>query len=484
MAQSGDAACPDLAIDGVRANGQRSTLGAGLTPARCPRWLCRCPPVEAVKGQLTKRMPRDSIIDAWRRARLTSVGGLGCSRPREEAHLGRVPWSRSARRTLKLFAASLMAVGWAGGAVSTTTAASPAARETAISAWDDAAAANGAIGTYYDESTGELVALLPASHGSSVAAADASSLVAKASSAGLAARVEPATIDKATIDGIQSALLALRFSIPLAYNYAFYFDPSKQKVVLQSNAPAESFASVTSKYGDHVQYSGTGVVTLSRMSDGPPHYGGADVVGPDEGTLARTGCTTGFSVIHNGATYMLTAGHCFRAGSTNPLYNYHCTNTGSGCTSIAGGGYYMGYVSWQGGPSVDAELISGSAYSGYIYTSATAYKPVAGAGDPVVNATGYCVSGAYSQTNCGHTDISSTGNICETIGSQRWCVNNLSIFQYGVMPTWGDSGSPVYLDAGSEVAIRASVIALGYGTFYAEPWSQLYSYFGISIVNG
>jgi hypothetical protein len=42
----------------------------------------------------------------------------------------------------------------------------------------------------------------------------------------------------------------------------------------------------------------------------------------------------------------------------------------------------------------------------------------------------------------------------------------------------------LYLDAGSEVAIRGSVIGLGAGGFYAEDWSQISGYFGVSILNG
>jgi hypothetical protein len=389
-----------------------------------------------------------------------------------------IPLSQFPRRTLQLAFAFLLAAGSAGSVVPQAAAASPAAREAAISSWDDAAAARGAVGTYFDDATGELVALLPASSGGSVSAADSASVRADASAVGLLARVELATIDKGTIDAIQTALLALRPSIPLTYGYAFYFDPRRQKVVLETEAPASAFASVSAKYGNYLQYDGGGFVTLSRQADYAPHFGGSDIFGPNQEGPGNNGCTTGFSVLYHGTPYMLTAGHCFTQGSA--LYNFHCLD--NTCTSRSGSGSYMGYVSWQGGPNRDSELFYGSSYGGYIYTSATASKKVAGAGDPAVNGSGYCVSGAYGGTWCSHTDITNTASACES--GTGWCLSNLSFFQGGTLPTSGDSGSPLYLDAGSEVAIRGSVIGLGAGGFYAEDWSQISGYFGVSILNG
>ncbi len=377
------------------------------------------------------------------------------------------PLFQHAQRTLQLAVATLLAVGWAGLLVPQAAAASPAAREAAISKWDDAAAARGAVGTYFDRATGELVALLPKSSGGAVSAADASSLVANASSAGLPARVELATVDKATIDNIQAALASLRPSISPAYAYASYFDSSQQKVVLQSNAPASLFASVTAKFGDRIEYV-SGFTLASRHSDAPPHWGGAVVVGPAYGRPGYiNGCTTGFAVTRGGLNYMLTAGHCFPQGSANSLYN------GPNLS-----GYYMGYVSWQAGSTVDAELIYGSSYQGYIYTGEYAFKPVSGAGNPVVNATGYCASGINSGTNCGHTDISNTAQICEA----QYCLSNVSVFKFGVNIQVGDSGGPLYLDGGTIVYARGELIALTSSVFYAEDWSQLSSYFGISIL--
>ena len=390
--------------------------------------------------------------------------GWQVHRPRGEVQVSGTLLSECAQRTLQLVVASLVAVGWTGLMVPRAAAASPMAQETAISKWDDAAAARGAVGTYVDGATGELVALLPPSSGGGLNAADASSLLATASSAGLRSRVEPATIDRPTIDSIQATLASLRPSIPQTYTYASYFDPSQQKVVLQSNAPASSFATVIAEFGDRLEYV-SGFTLASRHSDSSPHWGGALIVGPALGQPGYlNGCTTGFAVTYNRVGYMLTAGHCFAQGVS--------TYNGPGLS-----GYYMGYVYWRAPATVDAELIGGSTYHGDIYTSETAYKPVVGAGDPVVNATGYCASGVTSGTNCGHTDVSNTGQVCEGV----YCLSNVSVFTGGVIMQEGDFGGPLYLDGGTEVAARGENIAFTGSAFYAEPWSQLSNYFGITI---
>lgn len=169
--------------------------------------------------------------------------------------MGKRTMSMRVQRALRLAVAPLLAVGWAGlvlpsAAAASPAASSPAVREAAIAQWDDAAAARGAVGTYFDAATGELVALLPASSSGAISSSDASSLVVNASSAGMLARVERATIDKPTIASIQGALAALRPSISQDYVYASYFDASQQKVVLESNAPATMFAGISAKYGD------------------------------------------------------------------------------------------------------------------------------------------------------------------------------------------------------------------------------------------
>jgi hypothetical protein len=323
------------------------------------------------------------------------------------------------------------------------------------------------VGTYYDASTDELVALMPASSGGTFSAADASSVVAKASSAGLHARVQSTAIAKSTVDEIQAALAALWPSFPQKYSYGFYFDPSQQKVVLQSDGPASLFATVMAKYSQLIKFS-PGFKVASRHSDAPPHWGGAVIVGPYPGRPGYlSGCTTGFAVTYKGTPYMLTAGHCFDQGAST----YNGPNLS---------GYYMGYVSWRAGSTVDAELIYGSSYSGLIYTSETAYKVVLGAAyDPAVNSYGYCTSGITTGTHCDHTVLSNTAGTCY---APYGCLSHLTLFN-GTVLSQGDSGGPFYLDNGSSVSARAMDTAEAGNVSYAEPWSQLSSYFGISIIN-
>jgi hypothetical protein len=279
--------------------------------------------------------------------------------------------------------------------------------------------------------------------------------------------VEVATIDARTIADIQAELAGLRPSIPSQYDYAFYFDPSQQRVVLYSNGAPSLFASVTAKFGDHLKYI-NGFTLATRHSDNAPHWGGAVIVGPyfnHPGYI--TGCTTGFTVIHAGSRYELTAGHCFPTGSSNALYN------GPGLS-----GYYMGYAWWQADTMVDAELVSGSSYSAYIYISESNWAHVTSAGDPVVNMGGYCASGINSGETCSHTDTSNSATVCE---GGYLCAVNVSVFQGGGQTQEGDSGAPVYLRSG-DVAARGMLIAIAAGSiFWAEDWSQLSNYFGLSI---
>jgi hypothetical protein len=139
----------------------------------------------------------------------------------------------------------------------------------------------------------------------------------------------------------------------------------------------------------------------------------------------------------------------------------------------------MGSVWWQADSFVDAELVAGSTYAGYIYTSESAAARVTSAGDPVVNGTGYCASGINSGQTCSHTDTSNSGTVCE---GGYLCAYNLSVFSGGGQTQEGDSGGPVYLSGGSTVAARGMLIAIASGSiFWAEPWSQLNSFFGLSI---
>jgi hypothetical protein len=292
--------------------------------------------------------------------------------------------------------------------------------------------------------------------------------VSKASSAGLRARVQRTTVAKSTVDGAEADLAALWASFPQKYSYAYYFDASQERVVIQSDGPASLFASVTAKYGSLIKFS-RDFKKATRHSDSPAHWAGAVIVGPayqQPGYI--NGCTTGFAVLYKGTPYMLTAGHCFDQGAS--------TYNGPGLS-----GYYMGYVSWRAGSTVDAEVIYGSSYSGWIYTSETAYKPVLGtAHNPAVGSGGYCTSAINSGTHCDHTVLSNTASTCY---APYGCLSNLTTIN-GTPIQVGDSGGPFYLDNGSSVSARGIIIAVSGNTSYIEPWDQLASYFGISILLG
>lgn len=377
------------------------------------------------------------------------VGSPGFGRP-----------GRPVRRTLALAVASLLAVGWAGVVAPHAAAAvNPSDRAKSIQHFNDLAAVEGAVGTYFDAATGEVVAVLPPGNAGSFDTAAASPLT-YAASVGVPARVAKATIDKATIGEIEGALTSFRASLPTAYKYAFFFDPQRQVVIIQGDAPESAFASILSQFGAHVLYQRGTMSVDSRSADSPPHKGGASII-----DAIGHSCTTGFTVVYQGTNYLTTAGHCFAQGAMT-WNTYVGTNQ-------------MGAVYWRAGSTVDVELVYAEA-TGRIYTSSTATKPVAGAYDPVVGYTQYCMSGYTSGVICNEIDWSNSVHFCP-----YFCADNFAGF-YGTMAQNGDSGAPWYLDGGSWVSIAASHsghFCQQYSTCtnYASRWSVIASYFGVSI---
>ncbi|MDQ1295542.1 MAG: streptogrisin [Actinomycetota bacterium] len=122
----------------------------------------------------------------------------------------------------------------------------------------------------------------------------------------------------------------------------------------------------------------------TRQSDTSPYWGGAQIF------AGNKACTSSFAVRDAQSTYLVTAGHCFNAGTT--------VENGSGKP--------VGKVTFNAltsGKRLDAALIKARA-QGYVYDGAyndgNGYrKPVAGYRRPAVGMY-VCQSGAFSGVTC------------------------------------------------------------------------------------
>ena len=292
---------------------------------------------------------------------------------------------------------------------------------------------HGALGTYLDGATGQFVVVVPAHGPSSFAASDVAALR-------VPVRVESRSIDQATIDRIEGALLALRPSLP-HYAYAFYFDPVAGNIVLQSEAPESAFAMIERAFPGKIAFRPGTFATSSMSNDGPPHYGGAYLNGEKY-------CTSGFTLHFNnsGTNYMVTAGHCDSNGSS--------TN--------------MGTV-WQDSqvfPYWDFELVYGHTYAGRIYDSANYSRPVVNAWNPSIGAS-YCTTGRTSGIRCSWTLRSLNVTICYTSGYPSGkCAHNLAGFNQpdGTPVQPGDSGGPLWYSYSSP--LRAGIRGVISGYFF------------------
>ena len=71
---------------------------------------------------------------------------------------------------------------------------------------------------------------------------------------------------------IETVLTDFRAALPTAYRYAFFFDPSTQKVVIEGDAPESAFASILREFaGDAVYRQGTmSIDSGSRSNEDVP----------------------------------------------------------------------------------------------------------------------------------------------------------------------------------------------------------------------
>jgi hypothetical protein len=265
---------------------------------------------------------------------------------------------------------------------------------------------------------------------------------------------------------IQSRILNFVQANGTKSTFGAYIDRGIGKVVIQTDAPAEVVSSLVGTYRDQVEVRKQAISDdFSRKSDTPAFYGGAGV----STSRFTPWCSSGYVVQNSAGTrFMVDAGHCFSNGQTAVTENGGLT-----VGSAFGNGLAFGQ---------DMVLLSGQPYAPFIYTggvddAVTAH--IAGAGDPVVGFNDYCTSGRTTGNNCGHTDLDNNATVC----TQTGCKSPVIAYNGGFLPQNGDSGAPFYVKTGGpDMHIRGHHIAGGGGTSYAEKFSRVASWFGVSIV--
>jgi hypothetical protein len=282
------------------------------------------------------------------------------------------------------------------------------------------------------------------------------------------------------------------------YTFADYVDPTTGKIVLDTDAPAGLASTLTdladapaeqrqaARQAQVRRKTIRNVSSANRRDDTPPFWGGGGI-----SLGAFSWCSSGYPVKNSaGTVFMVTAGHCFNQGAT--------VVTESGMNTY-------GTVSDQHlpkitGDSKDMELIGGRPYAPNVFTGGVTSGtsiPVFGAGPAVVGYTNYCHSGRTTGEQCGHTVLSINAQSCSETG----CVSPLIAYSGGVINSPGDSGAPFYCYTTADtrttgncasnapsgpagIKIRGHVVQSSKdGTIgYAEPWTEVASTLGVSIV--
>ena len=321
------------------------------------------------------------------------------------------------------------------------------------------AEADGALGMYVDEATGEYVVVVPANGASRLAASNSSSL-------SIPVRVETRDIDAATIDQISLALEAVALKVN-GQAFGFGFDPESGKFVVQSEAPESAFADVEKAFPGRIVFREARFEKTSIDNDGQPHWGGAKVA-----VSGGNACSSGFAMKFNatGKRYMITAGHCFTNGQS--------TNMGIAVREAEA------YPYW------DFEFIKNHTVAGYVYDAANHGRPVSNASNPTVGST-YCTTGVTSRVQCDWSLKKLNQTICWVPGFPDFsCQHNLASFRRpsGLPVQGGDSGGPLWFKYASTAGIRGIVSLKSYDAIegwnsYATQYATIADYYrGVAII--
>ncbi|MDI1463161.1 hypothetical protein QEZ54_19460 [Catellatospora sp. KI3] len=227
-----------------------------------------------------------------------------------------------------------------------------------------------------------------------------------------------------------------------------FVDAETNRVVVKAAAVTQPLReALATRYGaDRIAlWLVPGFPTLSgkatRQSDTSPFYGGAYF------STSVGSCSTAFAWTHQGASYILTAGHCtsLNGSAYNPTTGKMGTvtadnwNNTTGSVRVYGQSYYAGDVSTI---KMGTNLFSwGNVYRGGSNSSSSRkvtskWTTLSGLGDQ------YCVSGQVTGEMCGFRVINRLVNVRYSDGAMLR--NATEAYRYGNCTRGGDSGAPIY----------------------------------------
>jgi hypothetical protein len=237
-----------------------------------------------------------------------------------------------------------------------------------------------------------------------------------------------------------------------------YVDASNNRVLVEtSNASGELREALAAKYGSdrvalYLRPDAVAPVKKNRKNDASPFAGGA----------AFPGCTTAFGWVHQGKSYILTAGHCTGLNETisNPTGKMGKVtadnwNNSKGSVKWNGQSYYSGDVS-------TIKMAAGKASTTLVYKggpTSNSYRVVTDKWGPSGNGDRYCVSGQMTGEMCGFKVIASNITVKYSDGTILKAAHKS--YRNGKCTEGGDSGSPIYTIRGDGSIAAKGVLSGG-----------------------
>ena len=246
----------------------------------------------------------------------------------------------------------------------------------------------------------------------------------------------------AELDQVQQEVLEAALPGGDKLRTAYVDAPNNRVLVKASEVTRELREALAARYGaDRVAlYLVPGmaepVLKANRQDDSSPFYGGA---------LFDT-CTTGFGWVHEGKSYILSAGHCTSLNTTasNP-------NGTMGTVTADNWNNSTGSVKWNGqsyysGDVATIKMGSGRASSHRVYRGGTNSSSSRAVTDKWRGRSGngdkYCVSGQRTGEMCGWK-VTST-HVTVRYSGNRLLRNATEGRRNGACTRDGDSGAPIY----------------------------------------
>ncbi|WP_328842705.1 hypothetical protein [Streptomyces sp. NBC_00258] len=300
-----------------------------------------------------------------------------------------------------------------------------------------AADAHSALGVFGDS---DPVLTLPAD-----TSAGEKTKVEAAIPSGMNVAVKTSKFTREKLEKIQKTVTARKWhSDADTYSVGVQYDGRKDKVVVDTDAPASATESLRNAYPGAIEVRSARFEPQAgiRFNSWSPFYGGIALISPGKG-----GCTAGFAVRSrlSGNEYMLTAAHCYDTSAQ--VYNRRTDWSN---------GQWVGTVvaRWT---TFDTETLLGPVYDSYIHTggydTSSQTHFVHGTAWVASNLK-VCVSGAATYNHCGHPISNTSYSVCWS--GTTVCISDGRGFLYdrggtnwpsynnGNRTEVGDSGAPIY----------------------------------------